>query len=604
LFKTEVMDKDQAKLLIEETIRGARHEFYDHTVKVAKECHSYMTGTKQEKLLRRFKSRETDSQMTQRENLFLSPTRGAISPISNIYRKIRFLDPDTVKKRPTLEGAKEDALTTFMNNAWENQTIEDYLYDISEFYNFYDPNAQIIIQERRERNSDGDVENIVIYPLEANSEQVVNYHLEQGKIEWTVLEYKAFEKLKSTNGKRQISKFYIYAPGVELWYLEYHETIPPSFTRLAELKTGSKLRKFAVYEFQTTTVETPAFRVGCYMDPETQNSTFSPPYWEAIMKLDEIVRDKSMQDVNIVGHYYPKEYVFSPSCDYVDKEKNLKCVDGYVGMETCPACGGKSYDLHISEQDRIILALPPGTMEVPDLSKLIYWHLPPDWLAKYMDERLTNTEKAIFRLTFNTELLDKPTGETPTATGEIIDYEAIQQKLTPYAKIISDNWRKSIRIAIQYLEAWEKGLPVEHSFPKDHKLQTLEQLIAYYAKAKAAGLPYFILRSIEDKIIAKEQVDNPQLANLYKAFRNHLPFKDKDPSSIIRILQDRATDDFDRLVWENSDKIYQLLIVRKDNFAEMKYDAQREVIQQLIEEVQKGITMPAPMALPDQLNFN
>lgn len=603
MFKIKVMDKNQAQLLIEETIRGARHQFYDYTVKLATECHSYMTGTKQEKLLRRFKSRETDAQMIQRENLFLSPTRGAISPISNIYRKIRFLDPDAVKKRPTLGGAKEDALAMFMNNAWENQTIEDYIYDISEFYNFYDPNAMVIIQERRERNDDGDVENITIYPIEATSEQVVNYDLEQGKIKWLVVEFKSFEKLKSMNREKQISKFYIYAPGVEMWYIEYHETIPP-FNRLVEIKVGSKMRKFAVSEFQTTTIETPAFRIGCYLDPETQNSTFSPPYWEAIMKLDELVRDKSMQDVNIVGHYYPREYVFSPSCDYVDKVTNLKCVDGFIGENTCPCCKGKAYDLHISEQDRVILALPLGAMEIPDLSKLIYWHMPPDWLAKYMDERLTVTEKAIFWLTFNTELLDKPTGETPTATGEIIDYEAIQQKLTPYAKIISDNWRKSIRVAIQYLEAWEKGLPVEHSFPKDHKLQTVDQLIAYYAKAKTAGLPYFILRSIEDKIISKEQVDNPQLANLYKAFRNHLPFKDKDPSSIIRILQDRAPDDFDRVVWENSDKIYQLLIVRQENFAEMKYDAQRAVIEEIIEEVKKGITAPAPMALPDPLNFN
>ncbi len=603
MFKIKVMDKSQAQFLIEETIRGARHQFYEHTVKVATECHSYMTGTKQQKLLRRFKSRETDSQMEQRENLFLSPTRGAISPISNIYRKIRFLDPDAVKKRPILGGVKEDALSLFMNNAWENQTIDDYLYDVSEFYNFYDPNAMVIIQERRERNVDGDVENIAIYPIEATSDQVVNYELEQGKVKWLIVEFKSVERLKSTNRDRQISKFYIYGPGVETWYIEYYETAPPS-QKTIEVKVGSKMRKFGVSEFQTSTVETPAFRVGCYMDPETQNSTFSPPYWEAIMKLDELVRDKSMQDVNIVGHYYPREYVFSPSCDYVDKATNLRCVDGFIGEATCPACKGKAYDLHISEQDRVILALPLGAMEIPDLSKLIYWHMPPDWLAKYMDERLTATEKAIFLLTFNTELLDKPTGDTSTATGELIDYEAIQQKLTPYAKIISDNWRKSVRVAIQYLEAWEKGLPVEHSFPKDHKLQTLEQLIAYYTKAKAAGLPYFILRSIEDKIISKEQVDNPQLANLYKAFRNHLPFKDKDPSSIIRILQDRAPEDFDRVVWENSDKIYQLLIVRQEKFAEMKYDAQRVVIEAIIEEVKKGITSPAPMALPDPLNFN
>lgn len=597
------MDKLKAQLLIEDTIMGARHQFYEYTVKLAAECHSYMTGTKQEKLLKRFKSRETDLQMTQRENLFLSPTRGAISPVSNVYRKIRFLDPDAVKKRPILEGKKEEALSSFLNNAWENQRLEDYLYDISEFYNFYDPNAAVVIQERRERNDDGDVEKITIYPLEATSQQVVNYELEQGKIKWIVLEFKSVERLKSTNRDKQISKFYIYGPGIELWYIEFHET-PPESQKIKEIKVGSKLRKFAVSEYSTTTVETPAFRVGCYLDPETQNNTFIPPYWEAIMKLDELVRDKSMQDVSITGHYYPREYAFSPACDYVDKDKNLKCVDGFVGMETCPACNGKGHNLHVTEQDRIIIALPVGATDIPDLSKLMYWHLPPDWLAKYMDQRLTASEKAVFWLTFNTELLDKPTGETPTATGEILDYEAIQQKLTPYAKIISDNWRKSVRIGIQYLEAWEEGLPVEHSFPKDHKLQTVDQLIAYYQKAKTAGLPYFILRSIEDKIISKEQVDNPELANLYRAFRNHLPFKDKDPSSIIRILQDRAPDDFDRVVWENSDKIYQLLVAKYESFSQMKYDAQRSVLEQVIKEVQAGITSVGPALLPEQLSFN
>lgn len=600
------MTPQQAIPIIERAIQGQRHQHYDHTVKMAELCHSMMTGTNQVETLKRFRSRETDSQMTQRERLFLSPTRGFLSPIENVYEKIRFLDSEAIKRWSEMPENKESLLEKAINNTWENQKLNEYLYDIEKYYNFYDPNAFAIIEESRLRDDENAVMAVDIYPIEARAIEVVNYELRQGRVMWAVFEFKGMEELASKPGvKQEISKFYLYAPGAALEYYEYIETIPPQSQYTLQIKVGSQVRNFGVSVYETTTIEAPVMRLGCYLDPETKNETFIPPYWPAILKLEEAIRDKSMQDINIPAHYYPKEYALAPKCEYYDEDLSIKCDNGHIYHDgndvICPACKGTGHNLHISEQDRIVLALPDEGLDLPDLSKLLYWHTPPEWLPQYADQRLKELERSVFWLTFNTQLMDKPTGDA-TATGEHMDYESIQQKLTPYAKVISDNWRKYIRVCVQYLEAWTDDFTVEHSFPKDHKLQTSAELMQDFGDAKNKGLAYPILEAIEDKILSKQRVDDPASVAMYRAFRNHLPFKDKSESTAARIVSERDREDFDRLIWENSDKVYRILQDQHKDFANTSMEGQRAIIQTILDQI-KGQILYAQDPVVGEPNF-
>lgn len=598
------MTPQQAIPIIEKTIAGERHEHYKYTIEVADMCYQMMTGENQQSALRKFRSEETKDQIEQREKLFLSPTRGFLSPVKNVFEKIRFLDSEAVNRWSKLSDVKQRMLDNALKNTWENQRLIDYLYDVELFYNFYDPNAFIVCEERRERDDENAVKDVQIYPLEVTSIQAVNYKIQQGKVIWFVAEFKDFEVLVSDPSKKKdISKFYMYAPGTAIAYIEYHETIPQGTQRLTEIKVGSDVRKFSVQEFVTGTVEAPVMRVGSYLDPKTRNETFIPPYWEAILDLEMGIRLKSMHDCNIVEHYFPREFHLAPVCEYYDENLSLKCDNGHIGDHTCPSCKGTGKNIHISEQDVVMIGMPEEGTDLPDLSKLIYWHLPPEWLPKYADERLAMLEKSVYWLTFNTQLLDKPTGDA-TATGEHIDYESIQQKLTPYAKVISDNWRKYVRVSVQYLEAWTDDFVVEHSFPKDHKLQSAGELMKDYGDAKTRGLAYPILEAIEDQILSKKRVDDQMGVALYRAFRNHLPFKDKSESTAARIVSERDKSDFDRLLWENSDKVYRMIIEKHGgNFTAAKMEGQREMIQSILTEIEGKIKYLEDTSVNDP-NFN
>ena len=520
-----------------------------------------------------------------------------------MYEKIRFLDSEAVKKWDDLQETKAGLLQKFTRETWENQRLEDYLFDIEKYYNFYDPNAFVIIEERRERGMDNEVKNIQVYPIEATSSQAVNYKIEQGRVKWLVVEFMDKEELANDPGKfKDISKFYMWAAGNAISYIEYHETVPAFNKDVVEIKVGSEVRKFAVSTYETTTVEVPAMRVGAYLDPKTRNETFSPPYWSAMMKLYEAIRDKSMQDVVIPGHVYPKEYALAPKCEYYDEKLGIKCDGGDLGGHSCPRCEGTGSNLHLSEQDKIVLAIPDEGIDLPDLSKLLYWHTPPEWLPTYFDQRIDTIEKAIFWLTFNTQLMEKPVAGV-TATEKNMDYDSIQQKLTTYAKVISDNWRKYVRICVQYLESWSEGFVVEHSFPKDHKLQSSQELMSDYKEAKTAGLAYPILERIEDKILSKQRVDDPQEVAMYRAFRAHLPFKDKSESTAARIVSERDRADFDRLLWENSDKAYRIIRDRFTNFPEMSMEVQRSTIDGVLNELAGLIKYQQEPGVNDP-NFN
>lgn len=581
--------------IIERTIQGERHEFYEECVEMAESCFSYMTGDDQDDVLELVRTRETVDQMKKRKDLFFSPTRAMLSPIENIYNKISLLSSEVVKGWTPISQNKQDLLSFNVSNTWENQDLESYLLDISKFYNFYDPNAFVLIEKQLEFDADKAVKSIRIYPVEFVSEQVVNYEIEFGRVKWAVFEVIKKEKQESGNSV-DISYFYFYSAGIAVTYFEFDEVKPVNAQYYVDVEIGNKIRKFAVNEYpKTGSVECPVIRLGCYCDPETKNLTFVPPYWTAFLKLDESIRDKSFADVNIAEHYYPQKYALAPPCDYHDQVAGVRCTNGYIHYnqesKICPNCNGSGYNLHVSEQDQITIALPEDGINLPDLSKMLYWHLPPEWLPRYADERLAAAANDVFYLTFNTQLALKP-AQTNTATGEMIDYESIQQKLAPYAKAISDNWVKYVRVATQYLEAYTADFRAYHQFPKDHKLQSLPELMASYQNAKQAGLAYPILQAIEDKILSKQMVDNRKAVDMYRAFRKFVPFKDKSDSVVARILANRNELDFERLLWENSDQIFRIVAtISNMNLDAMEEDKQLQVIKDAVEQFKTEILL-------------
>jgi hypothetical protein len=593
----ETLNIQQAIELIEDTIINDRkHEHYKRVVEVAKIARQVMTGRDHDDILKRYKSRETEDMIKQRVRLYESPTQGIMSPISSMFDKLRFLKNDTKKNWTDPGGRKSLLLRNAEKEPWQDQDLQDYLFDVLQYYTFHDPNAVLYIAQNRVLNqTEGRVDDVKIYPLEITSDQAINYKITRGRLDWLIYEIKR-EEVTAKGYKYKVSDYYFTGPGIELVYLEYIEQLPAdkipivepiNFKDLAKGK-GSKPRKFVVLEYPNTgTVETPAFIMGTYLDAVTNNSTYVTCYWNAMPLVFESIRDKSFQDCQIPEHYYPRQFHLAPKCNHVDEEHG-PCLDGYTGNVKCKACGGKAHNLHISEQDRVILALPESGIDLPDLSKLIYWHLPPEWMPKWMDERLTELRRRVFFEVFNSEPLEKPIGTTATEVN--VNYENVQQRIAPYAQMFSDCYRKYMRVAAQYVEAWNPDFEIMHSFPADLKLESIKELMDMLERAKTTGASYPTIQALQDKIMAKSRADDPDGVRLYQAFQYHVPWKDKSESQVVGIINRRDPSDFEAFLWENQDQVFNRVQEQAPLFADFPKIAQKQLVQRIVGEMQLEVT--------------
>jgi hypothetical protein len=198
---------------------------------------------------------------------------------------------------------------------------------------------------------------------------------------------------------------------------------------------------------------------------------------------------------------------------------------------------------------------------------------------------------------YNSEVF--ATEGTNTATEKLVDLESVYDTLAPYA----ENWSE---MYVFIMEALAKLINIEvevyHSFPKDFKMVTYQQLLEQYKIANENNAPAYIKKALTRDLSNKLYVDQPEELLKIAVKEKFYPFPGKTETDIALIITNDMTTDENKVLHNHFDYI----------FNELEYDARQEsldfyafdevkqktLIEAKVAELITEIGTPTPMESP------
>lgn len=602
------MQIEQAKQLAVEIIaKETKHKDYERCVEIAHKSKVFVTGEGQDAdYLLTLRDKENERQKQIRIKVTKPITPLALNPVRTEYAKIFRVDGVTYQ----LDGNDLSDLTQALETFHSNASLDSYLERRYVHWNFLDPNGWLIIERRNVYDAFGKVEKVDIYPLEVTSEQAVAYEYDNGVPIWLMVEQERIEVIMDANGdpkEEEVSDYYFYAAGIALRYAEYIQTAPEiqGGEEIEILEEGeTEASKFIFVSYDTGTTEFPGHKWGAYDDQEGDGTVKVPPFWDGSrFLLEDLIETKSVFDVSKHNHVFPKLFHYEQACKHM--EGGSQCENGYLGGDMgrkCPACNGTGGQLHFGESDIITFAMPQDMEDLsklPPLDSLAYYHQPPLEVTKELYQWVQDFKEQVYIASFNSSNVDKAlVAKTATEVSKL--WDDINTRIYPCASWLSRIIEKAVRVSAQYLE---KQVDVRHSFPRDMKLEPLDVVIQRYKDSE--GLPYEVRQSILFGLLGKTFLDNPQRAENIKAWEYWRPFKSMSTETVLFILQDRANDDFDKVLFQNWDNV-QIEVekaIGEINFSELTQEKQYQAIKAAVEKINQGLKY-VETGVPDFGGFN
>ncbi len=587
-----------------------RHPHYDHTVKVAEFCRQIVLGKDQKKILDNYRRTEDDQLKKQRGRLTNTLTQFVVSRPRKYFQKISRVeginelwkadDPDQLK-------ALQQSFTDFQ----DGRSLIEYLNFKLEYLGCIDPNAWVIFQRLDDRDLEGNITNTRVYPFVVNCADALNWKRTFGKLDWLIVREGRMEVSAANNVKVEkcLEDFYLYAPGYAIRAREAGEAtvIEPGETERKVTMASGTAKTFYVQSWQNGTVEVPGMCAGTYPDDETNQETFVPWFYAAKQVLLDLIRDKSFLDTTKALHVFAKRWEYTKGCQASHPDHG-NCERGYYGGirdedHKCGACGGSGIvPAFTTEQQTLILKWPERADQLMDLSKLSHVESLPIDLPVYLGNEIATSERRFMETALNSGVIEKATGTADkTATLTNYEYEDLYDRLYPFAQTVSRFFELCARVGAQYREV--KGFSVDHRFPKDFKMKTLEILLDELDKINQAGGGIYAKMIIRQQILEKLHEDDPQTIQRILSHYKWLPFDDKSDTEVAQILSARSPLDDMRILRENWLDIFQEIESEnevmnagkkpedKAPFYLMTYEAQKKIVDAKIQDFKTRITL-------------
>lgn len=571
MVKIPELDADQLKLRIEETImKELRHKWYARTVELATMYRRFMTGDDQKELLVIYKPREDEAQKEQRITLTNSATKHVCGKLKNQFNKVDRVDNvvDNIfymdeKKANNVAIAEIHAR---LNVFYKNEPIKKYLDESFKHLNFYDPNSWIITEIH---DFNPLQEKPFTYPVEVYSDQAINYKKINGLLQWIVVQHEKIILNKADNVASQQTNpnlpvntkpevgftYRIYGHNVAIVYDELGtlDVLPDGYDLVRLEMKDKKVRTFAVKTFNTKSKEVPAICVGYIPDSKTNRETYVGILDNAEKVLKDIIRSKSEYDLANALHGYLQKYMYGKPCNH--RTENNVCHNGtYASGIKCEKCKGTGMDYHTSVQDMILISKPESKEEHIPLSDFVYYVPIPETLIDRHKLDLEKYEKDVAKAVFTVNIFDR-SEIAVTATEKKIDLDNVYDVFSAYGAKWSSVYKHIVTITAVHLQS-DDGLIVEHKFPSDFKMETVDELIAQRKSAKDAGAPYEVVRYIDLQILAKQNVDNAETVAMVDSMEQWKPFRSKSDQERSYSLSQLPADDDQRILWMYWDRIW------------------------------------------------
>lgn len=603
-------------ILIETVQNGTRHSHYDRTVELAKKYRRWITGRDQKKMIVQYKRNETDEQKEQRVEIYNSRTKFAASQVWAQFDHISRADNIIDNIYYTgIQDADDEAETRLeeinerLANFSDNHNLKSYLHQKIKYLNFFDPNAFIVV----ELENDDPAEKPWTYPMEVYSHQAIRYEYAKKELQYLIVNQKTTKIEKDASGGKEkqapADLFYLYAAdyAFKLQELgrsgEYKmpadiEALPekdkPAIVKIYDKNDPDKSTDYAYWEYETKSKVNPAISVGYIGDTETNMDTYVGILEWAEELFVDLINTKSEYDLSKALHGFLQKYAYAHPCEYTYEDengRNFKCDEGTLrGLnKDCPKCDGKGVLMHATVQDVHLIRMPDGKSEHIPLDQLVHYVEIPTKIIEAQKAELSELVNLIPRAVFNAN---------PAENAEIVQSgvhkrllnESLYNAFGKFGSAYSRVYKHCVLLTAIHLQN-EEGLAVDHQFPKDFHLDTVEDLISQRKAAIDAGLPYVIVNQIDNLILMKQSQDNPEHIEIVRARQMFMPFREKSREERMLLINDLPDHDFQRLLYIHYEQVFDLIENgekyrdSKKPFYRLNYDRQKEIVQEALEDI-------------------
>ena len=238
-----------------------------------------------------------------------------------------------------------------------------------------------------------------------------------------------------------------------------------------------------------------------------------------------------------------------------------------------------------------MLKMPNDPANAIPLANLVHFAVIPEHLITMQREDFVSDQRDVFNAIFGANVLDR-SEIVETATAKNYDWRAVNNTLFEYADQVSEFFRFSVKQAANH-RGEADGLQVQHSFPSDFKLESVQELIDQRASASAAGASNTIISTIDMAILSKQHKDDPDFIKAYKARERFKPMADKPASErMILLTSTLPQDDPERILYLYYERIMSDIFEDHPNFPDYPYKKQKALVYGEVDKIKAAQVKP------------
>ena len=568
-----------------------KHEHYERVTRLTREYYRPMiTGEGAEHLIRRFNMREDETAYKQRLLLTQLITPAITNTLMSPARKVPKVKPVVDNATFGQEKAKEDEkFKEAVANFYAGKNVDHYFASVLIDQSAIDPNAFCLVLFD---DYDATFESARGYPSIVSSADAWNFRYANGELIWLMVhrdikyvEVKVPEKgknLPTGNKPEEVVKdghaFWMYTDrnhitftqvdsgkltkGAEGLVLDKNGNAVGSFDNVTTGKGAgyfyrvgpNELYEVAFYAHNTGMVQ--AFRIGYVPDQSTKGETCVNLWHPALPYLLKGIKAGSELDLSAALHAFLQKIMYANRCEgFRGSDGTLtECNMGYEPSGTkCRACNGSGLQVHRSGQDHITLSMPRSKDEIFPLAELVHYVQLPVEVLEWQDKYVDKLEQACYRAVYNSDRF-RANSSAVTATGEIIDLQAVYDALKPLA-----DWYSQSRVLVYNLEAVyvtsaevaDKSFTVAHEFPRNMRFETLAERVKLMGEMRTAGASSSALAQVNNDILQDLYIDDPRELLKAQVQASFDPFLGKNEATIVSMISQDLTTEENKVLWTN-----------------------------------------------------
>lgn len=576
---------------------------------IAAFCRMVVAGVGEDEYVGELRPHENAQQKKQRVRVYHSLSKYASTKILNFINRLASVED--VKKSlgfSDKDKDKEAIIASIVNNFYDEKSLLDWLIELYVTTQGSDPNALLLLTPYQVTDANNAaIENRVL-PTIIPSSDVISKIAKNGRVDSAIrkisrniqfVEGQKKNGFKRTPTQRVVNDYYYYADGLSMVFIFDASAMDsgadidlPPFELNAEpyeiMQVGQddeQSETYKVYTFENS-YPCPVFRLSGRID-DKDPSVFTSILMNAENQFKALISRVSELGAAIECHTFPQKIIVVPQCMAKDEHGN-RCDGGKCGANTCKSCGGSGKSMHLGSQDIITITISPDATpaDIPNIQNMIHYAPHDEYAPEFLKQEIKEILGRIGDATFETNIFastvvaksaDKSAtpknGVSETATKTNIDWQKMYMSLKSDALQLERIWPQIVRY-VTAINFSNISVTPKLTFAKDFNFLTVPELIAEYAAAVSAGLPFGITKKIMQRIIEKQTPDETESVKWELFGLEHKPFADKTSSEIATILLNRGENDYDRVLWENFDSIMDK--IRFDTPLILTYDFKKQ----------------------------